>query len=124
MSTSSPPTGHAVQGGLLGLPGAKLEDILDAVLSRGAPVRFQARGFSMHPTIRDLDLVTVSPIALQKDCANLIDSECQDTTCDHLIHCGAGNVSFVVGYDGTFRLCSSVTAAPSTSNGRRKRTSS
>jgi signal peptidase I len=46
----------------LGLPGAQLQEVLDAVLSRGAPVRFQARGFSMYPLIRDLDVVTVSPL--------------------------------------------------------------
>ncbi len=28
--------------------------------------------------------------------------------CDHLFHCGAGQGSFTVGYDGTFRLCSSL----------------
>jgi signal peptidase I len=60
---SSPsPTEYVVQGGLLGLPGAQLQEILDAILSRGAPVRFQARGFSMYPLIRDLDVVTVSPL--------------------------------------------------------------
>jgi radical SAM protein with 4Fe4S-binding SPASM domain len=57
--------------------------------------------------------------ALQKDCATLIDSGCQDTTCDHLIHCGAGNVSFVVGYDGTFRLCSSLWHPDTTADLRR-----
>jgi len=46
--------------------------------------------------------------ALQKDCERLIDSGCQDAICDHLIHCGAGNGSFAVGYDGKFRLCSSL----------------
>jgi radical SAM protein with 4Fe4S-binding SPASM domain len=46
--------------------------------------------------------------ALQKDCARLTDSGCRDATCDHLIHCGAGNGSFVVGYDGKFRLCSAL----------------
>jgi len=30
------------------------------------------------------------------------------SVCDHLFHCGAGNGSFSVGYDGTFRLCSSL----------------
>ena len=59
---SSTPTKNAVQGGTLGLPVAQLGEILDAVLSRGAPVRFQARGFSMHPCIRDLDVVTLSPL--------------------------------------------------------------
>ena len=62
LSGSTTPTKYAVQGGTLGLPGAQLQEILDAVLSRGAPVRFQARGSSMHPCIRDLDVVTVSPL--------------------------------------------------------------
>jgi radical SAM protein with 4Fe4S-binding SPASM domain len=30
------------------------------------------------------------------------------SVCDHLFHCGAGNGSFSIGYDGTFRLCSSL----------------
>jgi radical SAM protein with 4Fe4S-binding SPASM domain len=30
------------------------------------------------------------------------------SVCDHLFHCGAGNGSFTLGYDGTFRLCSSL----------------
>ena len=28
--------------------------------------------------------------------------------CDHLFHCGAGQGSFTVSYDGVFRLCSSL----------------
>jgi radical SAM protein with 4Fe4S-binding SPASM domain len=57
--------------------------------------------------------------ALQKDCARLTDSGCQDATCDHLIHCGAGNGSFVVGYDGTFRLCSALCHPDTITNLRR-----
>ncbi len=30
------------------------------------------------------------------------------SVCDHLFHCGAGHGSFSIGYDGTFRLCSSL----------------
>ena len=48
--------------------------------------------------------------ALQKSCADgeLINPEYEHYGCDHLFHCGAGNGSFTVGYDGTFRLCSSL----------------
>jgi len=48
--------------------------------------------------------------ALQKGCAagRLIKPELEHYGCDHLFHCGAGNGSFTVGYDGTFRLCSSL----------------
>jgi len=48
--------------------------------------------------------------ALQKGCADgeLINPEYEHYGCDHLFHCGAGNGSFTVGYDGTFRLCGSL----------------
>ncbi len=36
--------------------------------------------------------------------------------CDHLFHCGAGNSSFAIGYDGTFRLCPSLCAPGTTLN--------
>jgi radical SAM protein with 4Fe4S-binding SPASM domain len=43
--------------------------------------------------------------ALQKDCDRLIFPAYDGDVCDHLFHCGAGNRSFVVSYDGIFRLC-------------------
>ena len=48
--------------------------------------------------------------ALQKGCreGKLIMPEGEHYGCDHLFHCGAGNGSFSLGYDGTFRLCSSL----------------
>jgi signal peptidase I len=39
-----------------------LTDILAGVAKRGACVRFQAKGFSMSPFIRDGDVVTLSPL--------------------------------------------------------------
>jgi len=48
--------------------------------------------------------------ALQKGCDKLINEEYCQITCDHLFHCGAGNGSFSVSYDGKFRLCSSLWA--------------
>ena len=47
---------------------------------------------------------------LQQGCADgaLISPEFAQTGCDHLFHCGAGNGSFTVGPEGTFRLCSSL----------------
>lgn len=48
--------------------------------------------------------------SLRKGCDTLIREEFAETECDHLFHCGAGNGSFSVGYDGTFRLCSSLWA--------------
>ena len=46
--------------------------------------------------------------ALEKNCDRLINPEFSYTNCNHLFHCGTGNGSFVIGYDGSFRLCSSL----------------
>jgi len=46
--------------------------------------------------------------ALKKNCDNLIFPECHSHTCNHLFHCGAGKGSFVLSYDGLFRLCYSL----------------
>jgi radical SAM protein with 4Fe4S-binding SPASM domain len=46
--------------------------------------------------------------SLEKNCEKLIMPELALTGCEHLFHCGAGNGSFNVSYDGLFRLCSSL----------------
>lgn len=46
--------------------------------------------------------------ALQRGCEKLIFPEYEGPVCNHLFHCGAGNRSFAVSYDGVFRLCSSL----------------
>ena len=46
--------------------------------------------------------------ALEKSCDKLINADFAHINCDHLFHCGAGNGSFTVSYDGFFRLCSSL----------------
>jgi radical SAM protein with 4Fe4S-binding SPASM domain len=48
--------------------------------------------------------------SLQERCDALIHDEFTHSGCDHLFHCGAGDRSFSVGYDGKFRLCSSLWA--------------
>ncbi|NMW21533.1 MAG: radical SAM protein [Chlorobiaceae bacterium] len=48
--------------------------------------------------------------SLQKGCDTLINDNFAHIGCDHLFHCGLGNSSFNVGYEGTFRLCSSLWA--------------
>jgi radical SAM protein with 4Fe4S-binding SPASM domain len=52
--------------------------------------------------------------ALQKNCDTLIKDECHHGGCNHLFHCGAGESSFTVSYDGRFRLCSSLWAEGTT----------
>lgn len=46
--------------------------------------------------------------SLEKNCEKLIVPEFSHRTCNHLFHCGAGNSSFTMSYDGLFRLCSSL----------------
>ena len=54
--------------------------------------------------------------ALEKNCDTLINQGFTHRGCDHLFHCGAGNRNFSIGYDGTFRLCSSLWAPGTTVN--------
>ncbi|MDD4899582.1 MAG: radical SAM protein [Candidatus Omnitrophica bacterium] len=46
--------------------------------------------------------------ALRKGCNELINPEFEHFNCNHLFHCGTGNGSFTVSYEGYFRLCSSL----------------
>jgi radical SAM protein with 4Fe4S-binding SPASM domain len=52
--------------------------------------------------------------SLEKNHDTLINDEFTHFGCDHLFHCGAGNGSFNVSYDGKFRLCSSLWAPGTT----------
>jgi hypothetical protein len=51
-----------MKGSDLPLSGRGLVDLLRAVLHKGVPVRFQAKGFSMSPFIKNNDVVTISPL--------------------------------------------------------------
>ena len=51
------------KGGELKLSGLYLTKLLHAVLDKGAPFRFRAKGFSMSPFIKDNDVITISPLA-------------------------------------------------------------
>jgi len=46
--------------------------------------------------------------ALERSCDRLVTAERVTDGDDHLFRCGVGDGSFNVGYDGTFRLCSSL----------------
>jgi hypothetical protein len=50
-----------VNGKVQVLPRAGFTGLLTAVLARGSLFRFQARGFSMSPFIRDGDVLTLAP---------------------------------------------------------------
>ena len=57
--------------------------------------------------------------AMKDQCDTLINDEFNQDGDDHLFGCGTGNGGFTVGYDGTFRLCSSLWA-PGTTHDLRK----
>ena len=46
--------------------------------------------------------------AMEKECGTLINFDIGHRNCNHLFHCGAGNGSFNIGFDGMARLCSSL----------------
>jgi hypothetical protein len=54
------------RGGEVCLPGDSLTDLLRAILDKGRPCRFRAKGASMSPFVKDGDIVTVSPIAARR----------------------------------------------------------
>jgi hypothetical protein len=56
------PSLYAVPGGVHSLSGRALQEFLQAVLAKGASFRFEARGFSMHPFIKDGEVITISPV--------------------------------------------------------------
>ena len=63
MKPQKAPTVHSVKESELSLPGPALLELLRATLAKGIPFRFQAKGFSMDPFIRDRDVITVWPLA-------------------------------------------------------------
>lgn len=46
--------------------------------------------------------------SLEKGCDTLINPEFANVTSNRLFHCGTGNGSFVIGFDGNLRLCMSL----------------
>jgi len=58
-----PAGARVVPGGEIALEGSGLAGLMRAVLEKGKDFRFEARGASMHPVIRDGDIVTVRPLA-------------------------------------------------------------
>jgi hypothetical protein len=51
-----------VMGQELPLSGSAMIQLLQAVLDKGLPFRFRAKGFSMSPFIKDSDVITVLPL--------------------------------------------------------------
>jgi hypothetical protein len=53
---------HLIQGKEMALSGSALLELMQGVLAKGMPFRFQARGWSMTPFIRDGDVILIAPL--------------------------------------------------------------
>jgi len=62
------PALSSFQGGELRLSGDGFRDLVWAILAKGKPVRFQVRGFSMSPFLREGDVVTLRPVGERPLC--------------------------------------------------------
>jgi len=62
-SQSREPSSFSYEGGELSVSGPALVSLMRGVLAKGASFRFQAKGFSMSPFIKDGDLVTIAPLS-------------------------------------------------------------
>jgi signal peptidase I len=60
------PALYHTAGSELPLSGAALLELLRAVLARGVPFRFRAKGWSMAPFIRDGDVIRVAPLSREE----------------------------------------------------------
>ena len=63
-----------------------LQEFLRAVLARGAPLRFQALGGSMHPFIQDGDVLTVAPPHQRKPRPGEVVAFCHPETGKLVVH--------------------------------------
>lgn len=61
-SRPTKPEFSVLKGSDVSLSGRALVELLQAVLQKGVPARFQAKGFSMAPFIKNEDVVTISPL--------------------------------------------------------------
>ena len=93
-----------MKGNELPFAGKELKDFLQAILAKGTPCRFQAKGYSMSPFIRDGDIITVFP--LKKSSFNLgrVVAYSQPETQKLIIHRIIGNSSgyFLIKGDNIF----------------------
>jgi len=88
------------------LSGAALTELLQAVFSKGSLFRFQAKGFSMSPFIKDGDVVTISPLRDAKprlgDVVALIHSKTRGLLIHRVV--GKKGDSYIIRGDSTFEM--------------------
>ena len=90
---------------VLSLSGPALTAITRAVLGKGVPFRFRARGASMRPFIRDGDVITVTPLSGNLPRYGDVAAFIRPGTRQLVIHrvVGKSNGSFLIKGDNSFR---------------------
>jgi len=93
-----------LKGNELLLPGKDLKDFLQAILAKGTPCRFQAKGYSMSPFIRDGDIITVFPLKKSSFDLGRVVAYSQPETQKLIVHRIIGNSSgyFLIRGDNIF----------------------
>jgi hypothetical protein len=80
------PTLFAIKGRDLPLSGPALIGLMQEVLGRGLPFRFQARGWSMSPFVLDGDVITVAPLLKTRPGLGAVVAFVHPGTGDLLVH--------------------------------------
>jgi len=86
----------------LSITGPALVELLRAVLAKGASFRFQARGFSMSPFIRDGDIVTLFSITGARLCLGDIVAFVRSDTERLVIHRVVGKKGYAFSIMGDY----------------------
>lgn len=74
------------QGGELHLSNLGQRELLRGMMERGVPLRTTVRGFSMHPFIRDQDVLTIAPLKNHRLCIGDIVAFIQPDTGRMAVH--------------------------------------
>jgi len=86
------------------LSSSSLAGLLNGALSKNAAFRFQARGFSMSPFIKDGDILTVSPLSVSGAGIGKVAAFIQPKDNKLVIHriVGKANGSYIIKADNGF----------------------
>ena len=94
------------RSGELSLSGTAFTELLQAVVSKEASFRFQVKGFSMSPFIKDGDVVTISPLVNAEPCFGDVVAFLHPDTKRLIIHrvVGGKGDSYLMRGDNAFEM--------------------
>jgi signal peptidase len=91
------------KGDELSFSGPAFVELIRAVLDKGVPFRFKAKGISMHPFIRNGDVITVYPLSGTSPRYGDVVAFIRPNTSTLIVHrvVGKGDDSFLIRGDNT-----------------------